>query len=153
MKKASKIFLVAFCALLIFGALPVSAVEPYQTYTYSIDGQDLRSPHAYVPDGPESRKDSAAMGLTDETHMRSIYPDLSDEELKKKMKWLGTTTDLEVDENENVYLVDKDNNRVVVLDKYYKVKFAVSKHSANLLVTTKWATFHTNYLKVCFTHN
>ena len=124
MKKAISILAVVIAAVMLL-ALPISATTPYYTYTYSIDGQDLRSPHAYVPDGPESRKDSAAMGLTDETHMRSIYPDLSDEELKKKMKWLGTTTDLEVDENENVYLVDKDNNRVVVLDKYYKVKFVI----------------------------
>ena len=124
MKKAISILAVVIAAIMLL-ALPASATTPYYTYTYSIDGKDLRSPHAYVPDGPDSRKDSTSMGLLDETHMRSIYPNLSDSELTKKMKALGTTTDLEVDENENVYLVDKDNDRVVVLDKYYKVKFVI----------------------------
>ena len=125
MKKAISIIALVIVALTIL-ALPASAATPYYTYTYSIDGQDLRSPHAYVPDGPESRKTAETMGLTDEAYMRSIYPDLPEEELKEKMGKLGSTTDLEVDEDGNVYLVDKDKNRVVVLDKYYKVKFVIN---------------------------
>jgi DNA-binding beta-propeller fold protein YncE len=38
---------------------------------------------------------------------------------------LKTPTDLEVDENNNVYIVDRDNNRVIVLDPYYKLKFII----------------------------
>ena len=126
MKKAISIIAVVIAAITLL-ALPISATTPYYTYTYSIDGKDLRSPHAYVPDGPDSRKDSASIGLTDKNHMSSIYPELSEDELLPKLKSLGTTTDLEVDENLNVYLVDKDNNRVVVLDRYYKVKFVIDE--------------------------
>ncbi len=35
-------------------------------------------------------------------------------------------SDIEVDEKENVYIVDKTNNRLIVLDAYYHVKFIIS---------------------------
>ena len=35
-------------------------------------------------------------------------------------------SDIEVDANENVYIADTKNNRIVVLDRYYKVKFILS---------------------------
>ena len=64
MKKAISIMAVVIAAIMLL-ALPISASTPYYTYTYSINGQDLRSPDAYVPDGLTSRKDSVAIGLTD----------------------------------------------------------------------------------------
>lgn len=103
-------------------ALPVSAATSYYTYTYSINGKDLRSPDAYVPD---MEINSAYMGLSDAARMRELYPDLTEDELKAKMVGIKVPTDLEVDENENVYIVDRDNNRVVVLDPYYKLKFII----------------------------
>ena len=103
-------------------ALPVSAATSYYTYTYSINGKDLRSPDAYVPD---MEVNSAYMGLSDAARMRELYPDLTEDELKAKMVAVKFPTDLEVDENENVYIVDRDNNRVVVLDPYYKIKFII----------------------------
>ena len=55
-------------------SLPISAATPYYTYTYSIDGRDLRSPDAYVPD---REVNSDYMGLTDVNRLAEIYPDLS----------------------------------------------------------------------------
>ena len=122
MKKAISIIAVLIAAITLL-ALPISAVTPYYTYTYSIDGKALRSPHAYVPDGADSRKDAAAIGLTDEKIMRQFYPDITDADLKKKMQF-GSLVDIEVDENENVYIVDSTPliGRVIILDKYYNVK-------------------------------
>lgn len=124
MKRAISIIAFMIVAIILL-ALPIGAATPYYTYTYSISGKDLRSPHAYVPDGPDSRKDSLSIGLTDPEHMRTIYPDLPEEDFNKKLKKLGSTSDLEVDEDGNVYLVDTENSRVVVLDRYYKVKFII----------------------------
>lgn len=131
MKKAISIIAIVIAVITVL-ALPVSAATPYYTYTYSINGTDLRSPDAYVPD---RRVDSAYMGLTDEATLRKLYPDLTDEEITAKKKAIASPADLEVDENENVYIVDKDNNRLVVLDPYYKLKFIIDSfrnHSGNI---------------------
>ena len=121
MKKAISIIAVVI-ALITVLALPISAGTPYYTYTYSINGQALRSPDAYVPD---REVNSEYMGLTDINTIRAIYPELSEEELKAKAVPIKAPKDLETDSNGNVYIVDRDNNRVVVLDSYYKLKFII----------------------------
>ncbi len=60
MKNLKRIFLLAFCALLIVGSIPAGAIIPYSTYTYDIDGNYVESPHAYVPYETIS---SASIGL------------------------------------------------------------------------------------------
>ena len=121
MKKAISIIAIVIVLITVL-ALPLSAATPYHTYTYSINGKDLRSPDAYVPDKEIT---SAYMGLTDSVKMKELYPELSEADLAKKMVPIKTPTDLEVDENNNVYVVDRDNNRVIVLDPYYKLKFII----------------------------
>ena len=121
MKKAISIIAIVIVLITVL-ALPLSAASPYQTYTYSISGKDLRSPDAYVPNKEIT---SDYMGITDPVKMRELYPNLSDEELAKKMIKIANPSDLEVDENNNVYIVDTDNNRVIVLDPYYKLKFII----------------------------
>ena len=101
MKKITSIICLIFLLATML-ALPISAAAPYQTYTYSIEGKALYSPEAYVP---ASSIDSNYMGLGTP---------------------LKDPADLEVDENKNVYIADTGNNRVVVLDPYYKVKFTLS---------------------------
>ena len=120
MKKAISIIAIVLVLITVL-ALPMSAASPYYTYTYSINGKALRSPDAYVPDKEISAE---YMGLTDVDRMKEIYPDLDDIALKEKMK-IKNPEDLEVDENNNVYIVDRDNNRVIVLDPYYKLKFII----------------------------
>ena len=83
------------------------ASTPYITYTYSIDGDILESPDAYVPDAVV---DSDVMGLKDP---------------------LGDVSDVEVDDEQNVYIVDRNYNafgddRIIVLDRYYKVKAEIT---------------------------
>ena len=127
MKKVTSLICLVFVAIMVL-SLPVGAATPYYTYTYSISGTDLRSPDAYVPD---REVDSAYMGLTDINRMRELYPDLSEEELALKVLPLKTPTDLATDENDNVYVVDRDNSRLVVLDPYYKVKFIIDTFKNN----------------------
>lgn len=88
---------------------PVSAqaavsYAPYDTYTYTLDVGHayVFSPHAYVP---TRQVTSADMGLV--TAMK-------------------TPSDLAVDEDGNVYIADTGNNRVIVLDSEYKLRFVLS---------------------------
>ena len=110
MKKVIRIFAVVF-ALLMVASLPLAASKPYQTYTYSIDGDALHSPDAYTP---LLTVDSKYMGLSDDKRIKD-------------------PRDLEVDEYQNVYVVDydKDSNRVVCLDRYYKLRQDVSSDGVN----------------------
>ena len=127
MKKVTSLICLVFVAIMVL-SLPVGAATPYYTYTYSISGTDLRSPDAYVPD---REVDSAYMGLTDINRMREIYPGLSEEELVLKTIPMKTPSDLATDENDNVYVVDRDNSRLIVLDPYYKVKFIIDSFKNN----------------------
>ena len=74
-----------------------SAEEPYQTYTYSYNREPKESPAAF-------------------TTGRII--DIGDLGIGKA----NTPSNLFVDGDENVYIADSGNNRIVVLNKSYEVK-------------------------------
>ena len=100
MNKIVRILLVTLA--LVMALMPLaSAIEPYTTYTYAKNGTPRHSPTVYAP---VRNVDSAYMGL--ETP-------------------LSDPRDIHVDENGNVYIVDMGNDRVVVLDKNYAVKFII----------------------------
>ena len=82
----------------------VGASSAYQTYTYSIGGFALYSPDAYTAQSPVI--DSQYMGLE---------------------KPLNNPNDLITDDKGNVYIADTGNNRIICLDRYYKVKFIIEK--------------------------
>ena len=103
MKKLISVVAIVF-ALIIVLAAPASAAKTYQTYTYSKSGTPLYSPDAYTPIRVIN---SAYMGLGKTA--------------------IDDPADLEVDELDNVYIADSANNRIVVLDKYFKLKFTISK--------------------------
>ena len=98
--------IIAFLFVLIFAvsalSISVSAASPYQTYTYSLSGTALHSPDAYTP---IRVIDSAYMGLGKTT--------------------LKNPSDVVVDNDGNVYIADKDNHRIIALDRYYKLRFII----------------------------
>ncbi len=102
MNKFTKILALMACIVLMVSCIPVGAITPYSTYTYSIDGFALMSPDAYVPD---RQIDSNYMGVS---------PAIDD------------PRDLVVDKDNNVYIADAKNNRIVVLDRYFKLKFYIN---------------------------
>lgn len=104
MKKSAKIICAIFAAVMVVScaAIGASASSAYQTYTYSIGGFALYSPDAYTSNSkPITWED---MGL--------------DADLKNP-------SDLETDSDKNVYIADTGNNRIVCLDRYYKLKFVI----------------------------
>lgn len=90
------VIMIASCA-----TFAASASSAYQTYTYSIDGYALYSPDAYTP---ALVVDSEYMGLE---------------------VAIDNPGDLITDDKGNVYIADTANNRIVCLDRYYKLKFII----------------------------
>ena len=117
-KKLFSVILLALTAVMIFGTLSVSAIEPYQTYTYSIDGEMLPSPAAYTP------------ARTTNVNAKWIFEGL-EEGLDTFCTSLNTLYDITADSDGNVYLLDylagsNGYSRVLVLDKTYRFKYEIS---------------------------
>ena len=110
---SKKLFAAAAVVLLVLTllAVPAAAGKSYQTYTYSIEGRALYSPDAYTA---VRSIDSEFMGI-----LNSEY--------KGTKKALDSPSDILVDKNDNVYIADTGNNRILVLDRYFNVKFEISK--------------------------
>ncbi len=110
MKKLTKILVIALVFVMIFGTISSSAFEPYETYTYSIDGEPMRSPAAYS--------------------VEAVY-DTFDMEIYKHDPVntnIQTPADIVTDNKGNVYISDKENNRIIVLDKYFKTQKIISTY-------------------------
>ncbi len=141
MKK--KIFVCLLAVLMCLGtfltAIPGGAVEPYQTYTYSIDGKALYSPAAYAP---VMVVDSAYMGLLDDP----------------KGVAFDEPSDVFADKDGNIYIADTKNSRIIVLDEYYKLKFTLdsfaNEYGATYQLLNPRGVFVTDkYIYVCDTGN
>ena len=148
MRKITKVLILALVAVMLFGTVQAFAFESYDTYTYSIDGEPLKSPPAYRA---AEVVDSLGMNLS------AVTPDIPA---------LNSASDLVTDKDANVYIADKGNNRIVILDKYYRAKSVISTYVDDYGVTQTFnqpqGVFITNpdittdkstYLYVCDTAN
>lgn len=130
-RKLFSLLLIVMTAVMLATSVNAAA---YTTYTYSYDGFALKSPDAYVPDR-----------LVDSNYMGLEVP-------------LDDPRDLEVDDEGNVYIVDANMDRVIVTDRYYKVKFEISSFLNEHGV---WDSFNDpsgvaiteDYIYVCDTNN
>ncbi len=95
MKKIARIASLCIVLIMLLGTLECFAAS-YESYTYSISGEQLASPDGFSPDR-----------LVDSDYMGLKNP-------------LNEPTDIVTDDEGNVYIADPNNNRIVILDKYYK---------------------------------
>lgn len=141
MKRITKILVLALVVIMLFGAVSSFAAEPYDTYTFSIDGAPLASPPVY-----------SAMEVFDNTDMKTTK--------------LDKVSDIVSDEQANLYIVDKGNNRIVVLNKFYEAAATISnwvdengkeqtfKDPQGMFVTNPEKTANgESYIYVCDTGN
>ena len=105
MKKFSRILILALALVLVFCSIPTSAAESYETYTYSIDGLPLESPTAYAAEEVVTELEMNLPAAEKDVIISDI-----------------------VCESGDVYLADRDNNRIIVLDKYYTLKAVISSY-------------------------
>lgn len=96
MKKLTCV-LALLLALMCVMAIPAAASSAYQTYTYSIKGDPLYSPDAY-----------------------SAYQSIGAADMGLDELGLNNPADLVTDELENVYIADAGNNRIIILNRYYR---------------------------------
>ena len=101
MKRIVKVLVLSMVLVLLFGTVTASAFSSYDTYTYSIDGEPLQSPPAYSPD---ITLDSYDINIIQEKY--GSVP-------------LAGASDIVSDKDGNLFIADSDNNRIVVLNKYY----------------------------------
>ena len=148
MKKITKVLIIALIAVMIFGTVYSSAAEPYDTYTYSIDGETVKSPPAY---SAVDDFDAIDMGISE----ISADGALSD-----------TVSDIFSDEQANIYIADKGKNRIVILNKFYEATAVIEsyvdengvkqtfKEPAGLYVTDPNKTADgSSYIYICDTGN
>ena len=109
--KITKILAFALLAIVAFGTVTASASESYNTYTYSIDGEPLDSPAAYVTSAQEVYN-STAMGLTTKFGGTKIV----------------SSTDIATDEEGKVYVTDPQGDRIVILNEHFKAIGVISEY-------------------------
>ena len=106
MKKIKSVLALAACLLIVIGCLPVSAITPYATYTYNIDGTFMESPHAYVPQ-TVINSDSLGLRVPLSGPKDFIVHEVKDAE--------GNTT------AHYICIADTGNKRVIIVNDEYKV--------------------------------
>ena len=104
--KLTAVLLLILAVIMMVPSLGASAAEPYQTYTYSIDGYALYSPDAY---SPVMTVDSNYMNLLANGGVAFDEP-----------------SDIFADKDGNIYIADTKNSRIIVLNQYYKVRYTIS---------------------------
>ncbi len=109
MKKLTKIIVISLVLVMLFGTVSSLAFEPYDTYTYSIDGEPMKSPAAMSVEDVINTHDMELNRLTD--NIKITLP-----------------KDIVSDNKGNVYIADKGNNRIIVLDKYFKAQKIIDKY-------------------------
>ncbi|MBQ1847769.1 MAG: hypothetical protein II135_07180, partial [Clostridia bacterium] len=100
MKNIIKIICFIFALSFILSSA-AGAYYSYKTYTYDIDGYYMESPDAYVPSEIAT---SETMGLSTP---------------------LEDPAELFVDDENNIYIADSGNNRIVVLNKRFKLRYYI----------------------------
>ena len=109
MKKLTKVLILAIVAVMLFGTVYSSAVDSYDTYTYSIDGEPLLSPTAY---SAIDDFDAIDMGVG-----------------KFGAPTITTAADIVSDELANLYIADRANNRIIVLNQFYEAIACLSTYT------------------------
>lgn len=98
--------LVLIISLLLFGmaAFPVSAAVPYDSYTYSTQSGTMEAVHCPTPYYPAFTIDKNSIGVP-----------------------LSSPNAMCFDKEGNLYIADTDGNKIVVLDKDYKLKKVIEE--------------------------
>ncbi len=124
--KITKVLIVGLVLIMLIGTISASAITPYTTYTYSVDGKMQRSPDAYTP----------VKVVNGEVLLDSLKPDgkasanakyLYGPSGTSDMKFLGLkgVKDIFVDDLNHVYIANTGYNQIVVTDEEFNVRLVI----------------------------
>ncbi len=120
--KITKVLLVGLVLIMLVGTISASAITPYTTYTYGVDGLMMRSPDAYTP---VKIIDSATL-------LASLEPDGGASD-NAKLRYANTGAftglnmpkDIFVDDLGHVYIANTNNNEIVVTDEEFNIRLVI----------------------------
>lgn len=101
--------LIAFALIMCLGTYASADTPPYDTYTYSINGDSLKSPAAYAP---LSSGALTAQSMSSITQRVEFSPG-------------EVLSDICTDSDGWVYVVSRTKNHVIVLNESYKVEYII----------------------------
>ena len=120
--KITKVLLVGLVLVMLIGTISASAITPYTTYTYGIDGYMMRSPDAYTP----------VKVINTDTLLASIDEDGGASENAKQLYYktgifngLTMPKDIFVDELGHLYIANTDSNQIVVTDEEFNLRLVI----------------------------
>ncbi|MBE6692805.1 MAG: hypothetical protein E7586_05750 [Ruminococcaceae bacterium] len=122
--KITRVLLFVLALIMLVGTVSASAITPYTTYTYGVDGKMQRSPDAYTP----------VKVINSTTLLESLGPDGGASSNAKLMyanteafTGLDTPKDIFVDELGHVYIVNSSKNQIVVTDENFNIRLLVDE--------------------------
>ena len=131
--KFTRVLVLAIALIMLVGTISASAITPYTTYTYGVDGKMQRSPDAYTPDRIINTKTLLASLQADggaTSNAKLLYapnPDGSDASNINKFNAFNTPKDIFVDELGHLYIVNSGNNQIVVTDDEFNVRLVIGE--------------------------
>ncbi len=122
--KITKVLLVGLALIMLIGTISVSAITPYTTYTYNVDGDMQRSPDAYTPlkviDTEYLLKSLEIDGGASD-NAKALYAG------KGIFVELNQPKDIFVDELNHVYIANTGANQVVVTDEEFNIRLIIGE--------------------------
>lgn len=143
-KRITTLLLLMMVCVMVLGAFSSFAAEPYQTYTYSMEGYALYSPTAYAP--------------VRTINYKEVFKGENEVDNPESAKPFNLPTDLVVDPDGDVYMADPENDRVIAMNgSDYSFKYVITTFDNNRysdsLNNCKGIFVNDEYLYVCDTDN
>lgn len=123
--KILKVLLLAICCAVILGGVVASALIPYTTYTYDVNGSSQSSPDAYVPE-------KVITSATINESIKSKVNEMASQLYGDAWVDIQSLEDVCVDKLGYVYLVDKgsasvpNSGRIIGLDENYNLRLVIN---------------------------
>lgn len=118
--KLTKVLLVGLVLVMLIGTISASAITPYTTYTYNVDGKMQRSPDAYTP---LKVVDTATLKASLELNGGASQN--AKDKYQKVFVGLNQPKDIFVDELNHVYIANTGANQIVGTDEEFNVRLVI----------------------------
>ena len=120
--KITKVLLVGLVLVMLIGTISASAITPYTTYTYNVDGDMQRSPDAYTP-----LKVIDTATLKESLSLEGGASQNAKDKYRDSFEAIDNPSDIFVDELNHVYIANTGKSQIVGTDENYNVRLVIDK--------------------------